>query len=106
MEQKGCSKMALREETLAAIIESAKEYRAKKVMLFGSCLYKPEKEAGDIDLAAEMLQGGNIYEFHGDLLLKLHRIAEKNVDMVGLHEDLPVVSSVLEEGVVIYEATK
>ncbi len=95
--------MALKETTLAAIRESAKKYRAKKVILFGSCIHKPEEEAGDIDLAAEMLPKGDIYKFHGDLLLSLLDISQKNVDMVNLVYDTRMVPFVMEEGVVIYE---
>jgi predicted nucleotidyltransferase len=93
----------LKEDTLAALRERAKEYGVKKLMLFGSCLYKPEEEAGDIDLAAEMLSGFNIFKFHGDILLEVGLKAQKDIDMVDLTHNIPIVPYILEEGIIIYE---
>jgi predicted nucleotidyltransferase len=93
----------LKEDTLAALRERAKEYGVKKLMLFGSCLYKPEEEAGDIDLAAEMLEDADVYKFHGDLLLNLSLKVGKNIDMVDLTHEIPIVPYILEEGIIIYE---
>lgn len=93
--------MALKDSTLKMLIEKAKEHKVKKLMLFGSCLSKSDDEAGDIDLAAEMLPGGNIYQFHGDLLCS---VKTKDVDMVNLKYDTRMIPYVMEEGVVIYES--
>ena len=96
--------MPLNERTLSLIRKKAEEYKVKKLILFGSCLHNTEDEAGDIDLAAEMPEGGDICQFHGDLLLSSCGITEKNIDMVDLVSDTHMVPFVMEEGILLYEA--
>ncbi len=98
--------MQLSESTLKMLIEKAKAHNVMKLMLFGSCLRKPEDEAGDIDLAAEMSPGGNIFKFHGDLLFDVAYKLQKNIDMVNLTDDISIVPYILEEGEVIYDISK
>ena len=91
----------LNPETLKYLQKVSKEYGVKKMLLFGSCLHKPEDEAGDIDLAVEGLEGTNIYDFVGELLLA--KELKKQVHVVDLSTYTPIVPIVLEEGVIIYE---
>ncbi|MDR2870902.1 MAG: hypothetical protein LBV04_10670 [Deferribacteraceae bacterium] len=43
----------LTEKTISILRAKAVKYKVKKLLLFGSCLHKPEMDAGDIDLAIE-----------------------------------------------------
>ena len=96
----------LKEKTLEYLKRESIKHGVKKLILFGSCLHKPEDDAGDIDLAAEMYEGADIYRFHGELLTTLSVKMRKNVDMVDLSSDVPIVPHILDEGIVIYECPK
>jgi len=93
----------LKPETLQYLQKEAKNYGIKKMILFGSCLHKPEDEAGDIDLAVDIegLRDGTIYYFTGELMLS--KELNKQVDIVDLSDDIPIIPIILEEGIVIYE---
>jgi predicted nucleotidyltransferase len=91
----------LKPETLEYLHNISKEYGVRKMMLFGSCLYKPEDEAGDIDLGVEGLDGINLCYFVGELLLS--KELNKQVHVVDLSDDASIIPIILEEGVAIYE---
>jgi len=90
----------LKPETLKYLQKTAKEFGVKKLILFGSCLRKPEDEAGDIDLAIEGIEGF-FYKFMGELLMS--KELNKLVDVVDLSDDAPINVYILDEGVTIYE---
>ena len=90
----------LKLETLEFLRKTAKEFGVKKLMLFGSCLRKPEDEAGDIDLAIEGIEGC-IYKFGGRLMMS--EKLNKMVDVVDISDNAPINVYIFSEGVVIYE---
>ena len=73
------------------------------MILFGSCLYKPEDEAGDIDLAIDIegLYARTLYYFTGRLLMSDE--LNKLVDVINLSYDIPIIKIILDEGAPIYE---
>jgi hypothetical protein len=83
---------------IAHIIARAKDYGARRLILFGSALDTPE-DANDIDLAAD-IPGLKLFEFAGVLEHELHCV----IDIVPLDIDSPFVESVKRRGKVIYEA--
>lgn len=89
----------LKTETLEYLREEAEKAGVKKMILFGSCLRKNEDEAGDIDLAVDGISGWKLNVFHGGLMVDLR----KNIDVVDLSFDLPILHIIDEDGVVIYE---
>ena len=88
----------LKPETLEYLQKVAKDFGVKKLILFGSCLHKPEDEARDIDLAIEGIEG-DFYQFGGKLMMSLNKL----VDVVDLSWKAPINVYILSEGVVIYE---
>jgi len=91
----------LKHETLKYLRKVSKDFGVKKTILFGSCLYKPEEETGDIDLAVEGIRKRVLYNFVGELLLS--KELNKNVDVVDLTDNAPINHIIRDEGVVIYE---
>ena len=87
-------------ETLEYLQKAAKIFGIKKMILFGSCLRKPENEAGDIDLAIEGLKKLSLPYFVGELLMA--KELKKQVDIVDLSDKAPINHIILDEGVVIY----
>lgn len=91
----------LKPETLDYLREEAEKAGVTKMLLFGSCLYKPEDEAGDIDIAVEGSEKFDLFQFVGELLWT--RRLSKRVDVVDLSDDLPISRLVRRKGVVIYD---
>ena len=58
--------MKINQNQMNRIIELAKDYGAKRLILFGSYLTNPD-EARDLDLACDGIKGWKIYEFGGRL---------------------------------------
>ena len=58
--------MNINQNQMNRIIELAKDYGAKRLILFGSYLTNPD-EARDLDLACDGIKGWKIYEFGGRL---------------------------------------
>lgn len=79
------------------IRELSEEYRAKRVLLFGSSL-DPAKEGHDIDIAVEGIDPREFFDYYGALLLKL----SKPVDVIDLSEKSKFVTLVKKEGKPIY----
>lgn len=78
------------------IIKYAKNYKLKKVILFGSSLRKDD--ARDIDIGIIGLKTGLFFEFGGKLYVDL----SKPVDIINLEEDCLFTRLIKKEGVVIY----
>ena len=91
----------LKPETLEYLQKEAMNFGIKKMILFGSCLHKPEDEAGDIDLAVEGLRKILLPYFVGELLMSNE--LKKQVDVVDLSDNTPIMPIILDEGVVIFE---
>ena len=80
---------------IAHIIQRAKDYGARRLILFGSALETPE-DANDIDLAAD-IPGLEVFSFADDLERELHC----TIDIVPLGGDSdshPFVEYVLRKG--------
>ncbi|MDR2884377.1 MAG: hypothetical protein LBV09_04655 [Deferribacteraceae bacterium] len=92
----------LTEKTIAILREKAEAYHVKRLLLFGSCLYKPEAEAGDIDLAVEGIDDDRFIPFLSELLF--NKEINKSVDLVDMSDDLGIVHIVREDNMVIYES--
>ena len=58
--------MKISQNQMNRIVELAKDYGARRLILFGSYLTSPE-EAQDLDLACDGINGWEIYEFGGRL---------------------------------------
>ncbi len=86
--------ISIREKSI--IKKLANRYRAKRVLLFGSSLYK--KSSRDIDLAVEGIPAESFFKFYGDLLFSL----PKPVDLIDLSRDSKFNRLVRQEGLAIY----
>jgi predicted nucleotidyltransferase len=84
-------------EDRAKIIEIAKRYRAKRILLFGSNA-SPDYEGRDIDLAVEGVRPGDFYSFCGELMFSL----SKPVDVVDLAGRSKFIHMIDAEGVPLY----
>jgi predicted nucleotidyltransferase len=82
-----------------ALISLAKEFSAKKLVLFGSALTSYD-DAHDIDIACEGVTGRKFLRFGA----KLEELFNKSVDLVLIEEDSRFIKEVLKNGVVIYES--
>jgi predicted nucleotidyltransferase len=89
--------MPILKEEKETIKRLAKEYGARRMWLFGSCLDE-DAEPNDIDLAVEGVAPEKFYRFYGRLFKELPR----PVDLVDMADDLPIVSIVRDTGVLIY----
>jgi predicted nucleotidyltransferase len=79
------------------IEEMAAKYRAKRVVLFGSCL-SSQGESRDIDIGVEGIAEEDFFNFYGELLFAL----SKPVDVVDLSTKSLFVELIRREGVPIY----
>ena len=86
--------ISLKEKSI--IKKLASRYRVKRVLLFGSSLYK--KTARDIDLAVEGVAPQKFFSFYADLYFSL----PKPVDLVDLTRDTSFNRMVREDGLLIY----
>jgi predicted nucleotidyltransferase len=93
----------LTEKTINILKEKAESYNVKRLLLFGSCLTKPEEEAGDIDLAVEGIETSKFLTFYSDLLFD--NDIGKNIDLIDMSRDVTIMPVILETGVVIYESS-
>lgn len=87
--------MVVTEEHLAVIIRRAKEYGAKRLILFGSALETPEN-ANDIDLAAD-IPGLQVFDFADDIEKELGCTIDI-VPMSKENEHEPFIQYVLDYG--------
>jgi predicted nucleotidyltransferase len=79
------------------IKETAARYGARRVVLFGSSL-SPDREARDIDIGVEGIDGKDFFAFYGDLLCAL----SKPVDVVDLSVKSRFVELIEREGVPLH----
>lgn len=85
------------EQDKAAIVNIARQYDVKGILLFGSSI-DPDREANDIDLAVEGIAATKFFDFYGELLLAL----SKPVDLVELSRDSKFNKLIYREGVRLY----
>ena len=89
----------MKSEVKKNLIEIAKEFNLKKLVLFGSSIESPDS-AKDIDLACEGVTGRQFLR----LGLKLENIFDKPVGLVMIEEKNSFIQEILKEGVHIYES--
>ena len=89
----------LRDEILDFIVESAKRFNLKKVILYGSRAKGTYREKSDIDLAIE---GDRIFDFEDDLEERCPTLL--SFDFIDLTDDLSdgLARRIQDEGVVLY----
>jgi predicted nucleotidyltransferase len=78
------------------IIESAKKYNAKYVVLFGTSA--SNLESNDIDIAVKGIKPENFFKFYAEIFRK----ATKPVDLIDLNEKSVFNSLVEKNGIRIY----
>ena len=84
---------------LAKIISIGKEFGAKKLLLFGSCLSDIES-ARDIDLAVSGIRAKDFFKFYG----KISMSVDDEVDLVDLDDIRKHLRNrILSKGKLIYE---
>ncbi|MCL5991968.1 MAG: DNA polymerase III subunit beta [Bacteroidetes bacterium] len=91
--------MAITQENIQLAIETARDYGANKLVLFGSALYEPEK-ANDLDLAVDGIKGFKIFSYGN----KLEELLNIHVDVVPLDLDSGFIQHIMKYGKVIYES--
>lgn len=79
-----------------SIIECAKKYKAKEVVLFGSSIYK--RKSNDIDLAISGIRASLFFKFYGELMLRV----SKSVDLIDLDRKTPFNAIIKKEGIKLY----
>ena len=76
--------MGIRADQIERSVLLAKEYGAKRLILFGSALDNPD-EARDVDLACDGIEGWKLFEFGGRLEEELNL----SVDIIPLTPATP-----------------
>lgn len=87
------------ESELVKIVGISKEFGAKKVLLFGSCIEDIES-AHDIDIAVSGIKPKDFFKYYGKVSMAL----KDEVDIVDL-DDLRehIYKRILSKGKIIYE---
>lgn len=91
--------MPITKENIETAIEMAKEFGAKKLLLFGSALDNPS-EANDLDIGISGIQTSKFFLYAGKLEDKIR----VNVDLVPLDQDSPFIEYIKRNGRYIYES--
>ena len=78
------------------IIECAKKYKVREIILFGSCV--DSETANDIDIGIKGIQPELFFKFYGELL----SVLSKPVDVVDLDEKNSFNNLVERDGVRLY----
>ncbi|MDA1140816.1 MAG: nucleotidyltransferase domain-containing protein [Planctomycetota bacterium] len=91
--------MSVTPEIIQRSIEIVREFKAKKLILFGSALDTPEV-ARDLDLACEGVEGWDIFRLGARLESEL----QLPVDLVPLRDGDRFSSYISRTGRVIYDA--
>ncbi len=87
------------EKELNIIINLSKEFGAKKVLLFGSCLDNIES-AYDIDIAVSGIKPSEFFKYYG----KVSMVVKDEVDIIDLNDVRKhLYKRILSKGKVIYE---
>ena len=87
----------IRDADKKTICDISKQYRAKRVLLFGSSL-DPKKEGRDIDIAVEGVSPKDFYKYYGDLMFSV----SKPIDVIDLKGKSKFIKLILREGVPLY----
>lgn len=88
----------MNENTKNELINLAKEFNLKKLILFGSAMESIE-DANDIDLACSGISGRNFLKFG----IKLEELFQKSVDLVFI-DNSRFAMEIAKNGVLIYES--
>lgn len=91
--------MPISKNQIDRCVSLAREYGAKKMILFGSALENPER-ANDLDLACEGIEGWSLFEFGA----RLEELLLVPVDLVPLSPPTRFTRYVEKKGRVIYES--
>ncbi len=92
-------KRAVLKRELDKIVDISKEFDAKKVLLFGSCL-ENIKLAHDIDIAVSGIKSREFFKYYG----KVSMAVKNEVDIVDLDDIREHLHKrILSKGRVIYE---
>jgi predicted nucleotidyltransferase len=92
-------KKEILERELKKIAGISKEFGAKRVLLFGSCLENIET-AGDIDIAVSGIKPREFFKYYG----KVSMAVDNEVDIIDLDDVREhLYKRVLSKGQVIYE---
>jgi predicted nucleotidyltransferase len=87
------------EKELAKIVDISREFGARKVLLFGSCLLDM-KSARDIDIAVSGIKPKDFFKFYG----KVSMIVDDEVDLIDLDDVREHLRNrILSKGKLIYE---
>lgn len=89
--------MGITHSQLTKCISIAKKYGVKKLLLFGSALWEPDK-ANDLDLACDGIPGWKIFEFGAAVEEELHIL----VDIVPLYPSNDFTRYIEKKGRVLY----
>jgi predicted nucleotidyltransferase len=93
-------KKEILERELKKIASVSKEFGAKRVLLFGSCL-KDIESARDIDIAVSGIKPREFFKYYG----KVSMAVDNEVDIIDLDDVREhLYKRVLSKGQVIYEA--
>lgn len=84
------------EKDKSLIIESAKKYEAKYVVLFGTSA--STLESNDIDIAVKGIKPENFFKFYAEIFKR----ATKSVDLINLNDKSAFNSLVEKNGIRIY----
>lgn len=90
----------IKENVIREIVELAKKYDLKKVILFGSRARGDFKRASDIDLA---VSGGNISMFALDVAEETSTLLQFDVVNLDLALQEKLLESIEKEGLLLYE---
>lgn len=90
--------MSAQNVDLERAVQIAREFGAKRLMVFGSYLKNPET-ARDLDLAVEGVQGWKLYE----LAARLEEALHVALDLVSLDKPTPLTQQIEAKGRVLYE---
>lgn len=90
--------MRITQEHLDTIVERAKVFRLRKVILFGGALEHPD-DTEDIDIAIATEEGGNFLEFAVDLERALPSVW---VDVVSIQPNTQFIEYIERKGRVLY----
>jgi predicted nucleotidyltransferase len=91
----------LEDDRLSFIRMVSQKFKAKRVILFGSCLNNSEQTAGDIDIAVEGLSKSDYWDFWRRLLWA-EELGGKAIDVVRVEDNGFLVPIILDEGREIY----
>lgn len=90
--------MGITQKNIDSVIELAKKYQVKRLLLFGSALNNPQN-ANDLDIGVEGIDEAEFLAFGAEL----EDILLKSVDLIPIDLDNLFVSHIKKHGKYIYE---